>query len=113
MFPAKKSHMKFALIAAIAILAGCESYRDIVAPAEAPSTEVLNNGWCPIYMEPSEGKVVVDSGTICEDGTEAIALRIVRPYMGMRCEEMTYIPKGSKWIYGCNVKAKGPAPKPI
>ena len=31
--------MKFALIAAIAILAGCESYRDIVAPAEAPSTE--------------------------------------------------------------------------
>ena len=70
-------------------------------------------GWCPICMEPSEGKVVVDSGTICEDGTEAIALRIVRPYMGMRCEEMTYIPKGSKWIYGCNVKAKGPAPKPI
>lgn len=57
--------------------------------------------------------VVVDSGTICEDGTEAIALRIVRPYMGMRCKEMTYIPKGSKWIYGCNVKAKGPAPKPI
>lgn len=113
MFPAKKSHMKFALIAAVAILAGCQSYRDIAAPVEDPSTEALKSGWCPLYLESSAGMEMVDSGTVCEDRKQAIALRIMRPYIGMRCKKMTYIPKESKWIYGCNAKAKGPAPKPI
>ena len=94
-------------------LAGCESYRDIAAPAENPSKEVLSTGWCPLYLESSVGMEVVDSGTVCQDGKQAIALRIMRPYIGMPCQEMTYIPKGSKWIYGCNAKAKGPTPKPI
>lgn len=113
MFPAKESQMKFALIALIAILAGCESYRDIAAPVEEPSRDALNRGWCPIYVESSLGRVEVDSGTICEDGTQPVLLRIARPYVGIECQKMTYIQNGSRWIYGCSAKPEGPAPKPL